>query len=370
MTYNWQQPDWPEFRYDLKAVEDALFAFAQKAGNIGGLIKGLPDKAQQEAIVDLMVSEAIKTSQIEGEDLLRSDVTSSIKNNLGLNPKHEKVGDKKAQGVGELMVEVRNTFAAPLTEAVLYNWHKMLMGAFTKRMTVGAWRDHAEPMQIISGAYGKQQVHFEAPPSSAVASEMKSFISWFNDTAPGGKNAIKYPPVRAAIAHIYFETIHPFEDGNGRIGRAISEKALSQGLGRPVVMSLSKAMEAKRKLYYKSLEAAQQSNEITDWIKYFINTTIEAQDDAENMIGFILFKARLFDRFGDKMNDRQTKAVTRMLESGPAGFEGGMRTQKYMKITGASKATTARDLQQLVEIGIFKQLGDGRSTHYEIKNDI
>jgi Fic family protein len=370
MKYNWQQPDWPHFHYDLKAVEDELFSFAQRAGHIGGLVKGLPDQARQEAIVDLMVAEAIKTSQIEGEDLLRADVMSSIRNNLGLNARPEKVNDKNAQGVGELMVGVRNTFAEPLTEAMLFKWHRMLLGAFSKRMVVGSWRDHAEKMQIVSGAYGKEEVHFEAPPSSVVPAEMKRFIQWFNDTAPGGKKAIKYPPVRAAIAHLYFESIHPFEDGNGRIGRALSEKALSQGLGRPVIMSLSKAIEAKKKLYYASLQAAHGSSEVTGWIRYFVHTVIGAQEDAERLIGFVLFKVRLYDRFSGQMNGRQTKAVNRMLESGPNGFDGGMRTQKYMKITGASKATTARDLQHLVDIGLLRQAGDGRSTHYLIREDI
>jgi Fic family protein len=369
MKYNWQKADWPHFRYDLGAVEDQLFSFTQKAGRISGLVSGLSDAAREEALLDLMVAEAIKTSQIEGENLQRADVMSSIRNNLGLNTKPESVGDKRAQGAGELIVEVSKTFAEPLTEKVLLRWHKVLLGSFAKRIAVGRWRDHAEPMQIVSGAYGKEDVHFEAPPSSAVAAEMEKFFQWFNDTAPGGKEAIKYPPVRAAIAHLYFESIHPFEDGNGRIGRAISEKALSQGLGYPAMISFSKAVEAKKKLYYDALGTAQRSNEITKWIDYFVRTVIESQEDAEQLIEFILFKARLYDRFGDKMNARQIKAVNRMLKSGPGGFDGGMRTQKYIKITGASKATTARDLQDLVDIGIFRQAGDGRSTHYLLRDD-
>lgn len=370
MKYNWQQSDWPNFQYDLKAVEDQLFAFAEKAGHLSGLVQGLPDKAQEEAILDLMVSEAIKTSEIEGENLLRSDVMSSIKNNLGLNPTPEKVSDKRALGIGELMVQVRETFSEPLSEAMLFSWHKMLMSAFRNHMRVGGWREHADPMQVVSGPYGKQKVHFEAPPSSKVSAEMSQFIKWFNDTAPNGKTPIKFPPVRSAIAHLYFESIHPFEDGNGRIGRAISEKALSQGLGRPVIMSLSKTIEADKKNYYSSLERSSKSNEITEWIAYFVQAVLDAQKDAEKTCAFILFKARIFDRFGNKMNERQIKAVKRMLDSGPSGFKGGMRTQKYMKITGTSKATTARDLQHLVEIGIFKQLGEGRSTHYEIVEDL
>lgn len=370
MTYNWQLPDWPEFQYDLTAIEEQLFLFAEKAGHISGLMQGLPNRTQEEAILDLMVFEAMKTSQIEGENLLRSDVMSSIRNNLGLNPTLEKVGDKKAQGVGQLMVEVRKNFAEPLSESVLFDWHKTLMGAFAKRIAVGQWRAHEDPMQIVSGPIGRETVHFEAPPSSLVKTEMDRFIAWFNATAPNGKTPIKSPAVRAAVAHIYFESIHPFEDGNGRIGRAISEKALSQGLGRPVIMSLSKAIEAKRRLYYAALGAAQTSSNITDWVKYFVTTAVEAQEDAERTIGFILFKTKLFDRFQGIMNERQTKAVNRMLESGPQGFEGGMRTQKYISITGASRATATRDLQQLVEMGVFEEVGEGRSTHYQIRTDV
>ncbi|NBX65526.1 MAG: Fic family protein [Proteobacteria bacterium] len=370
MTYNWQLPDWPKFQYDLKGIEDQLFIFAEKAGHISGLMQGLPNKTQEEAILDLMVFEAIKTSQIEGENLLRSDVMSSIRNNLGLNPTPEKVGDKKAQGVGQLMVEVRKNFAEPLSEAMLFNWHQILMGAFSKRIAVGQWRDHEDPMQIISGPIGREKVHFEAPPSASVKKEMDQFIAWFNATAPNGKTPIKSPVVRAAVAHIYFESIHPFEDGNGRIGRAISEKALSQGLGRPVIMSLSKAIEAKRRLYYDALGTAQTSNNVTDWIRYFVTTAVEAQEDAERTIGFILFKTKLFDRFRDQMNERQTKVVSRMLENGPSGFEGGMSARKYISITGASRATATRDLQQLVEMGVFEEIGEGRSTHYQIRADI
>ncbi len=369
MKYNWQLPDWPTFKYDLTAVEDLLFQFTEKLGHIGGLVRALPETAQEEAVLDMMVAEALKTSQIEGENLLRAEVMSSIRNNLGLNPTWEKVGDKKAQGIGELMADVRRNFAAPLSEEMLFSWHRMLMGSFARRMTVGAWRDHAEPMQIIFGLHGKEKIHFEAPPSSVVKMEMMRFIQWFNNTAPQGNMPIKSSVVRAAVAHLYFESIHPFEDGNGRIGRAISEKALSQGINRPVVMSLSKAIEAKRKNYYSALEAAQRTNEITTWIKYFVETALAAEDDAENVIGFILFKTRLFDRFRGQINDRQGKVINRMLESGIDGYEGGMRTQKYMKITGTSKATAARDLQHLVEIGIFVQHGEGRSTHYLLRQD-
>ncbi len=234
MKYNWQQADWPEFSYTTAGVEDALFAFTEETGRMSGMFEAMPEASQAEVILNMMVAEAIKTSEIEGEYLSRPDVVSSIRNKLGLNKKPDAVKDKNARGVGELMVAVRNTFAAPLTEKTLFKWHEMLLGA-NHRMIVGAWRKHAEPMQVISGSMGREKVHFEAPPSARVAVEMRKFIKWFNDTAPGGKKEIKMAPIRSAIAHLYYESIHPFEDGNGRIGRAIAEKALSQTLGLPGV---------------------------------------------------------------------------------------------------------------------------------------
>ncbi len=185
-------------------------------------------------------------------------------------------------------------------------------------------------------------------------------------TAPGGENEINKPAVRSAIAHLYFESIHPFEDGNGRIGRAISEKALSQGVRRPVLLSLSKAIEANKKKYYEALQIAQRSNEITDWICYFVNMTIDAQNKAENQIEFTLKKTKFFDYFESQLNERQLKVIRRMLEEGVKGFEGGMNTKKYISISHTSKATATRDLQDLVEKTIFIPSGGGRSTSYTI----
>jgi Fic family protein len=233
-----------------------------------------------------------------------------------------------------------------------------------KRINVGMWRSHEDPMQVISGSFGKEKVHFEAPPSSRISSEMNRFIRWFNDTAPGGINEIKKAPVRSAIAHLYFETIHPFEDGNGRIGRAIAEKALSQTLGRPVLLSLSRTIEADKKSYYNALERAQKSNEITLWINYFIHVILKSQEQAIRLVDFILKKSKFFDRFKQSLNERQIKVVRRMLDAGPDGFEGGINARKYMSITKASKATATRDLQNLSEMGVLVIEGGGRSTHY------
>ena len=361
MEYNWQQKDWPNFQYKTDTIEDLLFEFAKRTGRISGVLEGLSESEQAEAMINLMVSEAIKTSEIEGEYLSRKDVMSSIRRNLGLNPELPISKDKRVEGVTELMLAIRNQFIAPLSEKMLSNWHTMLMKG-SKGIQIGQWRSHEEPMQIVSGAIGREIVHFEAPPSNTVSSEMNKFIAWFNVS----QNSIKKPIIRSAIAHLYFESIHPFEDGNGRIGRAIAEKALSQSIGRPVLFSLSKSIEGNKNDYYEALKAAQRSNEITDWINYFVKTVLDAQIDAEQEIEFTLKKTKFFDQHKDELNDRQQKVVRRMLEEGHQGFEGGMNARKYVSIASTSKATATRDLQDLVQKGIFKPIGGGRSTRYDI----
>ncbi len=254
MSYNWQFRDWPHFIYELTpATEKKLFAFVERIGRVSGMLEGLSEATKMETVIEMMVSEAVKTSEIEGEYISRRDVKSSICNNLGLSTPKEQVNDKRAEGAATLMLLVRDHYSEPLSEKMLFKWHEALMIG-DRRIKKGAWRTHKEPMQVVSGPIGKQKVHFEAPPSDQVPKEMKAFIKWFNDTAPGGKNEIGKPSVRSALAHVYFESIHPFEDGNGRIGRAISEKALSQGVGRPILLSLSAAIEEKRNDYYDALK--------------------------------------------------------------------------------------------------------------------
>jgi Fic family protein len=364
MSYNWQQSDWPEFRYDLSGIEEALLTFAERTGRASGLLKGLTADAQLEATIEMMVVEAIKTSAIEGELLSRKDVMSSIRKNLGIET-GPPTGDKRAQGTGALMLAVRNSFTDPLSKETLFEWHRLIMTGH-RHVAAGQWRTHTEPMQVVSGAAGHERVHFEAPPSSRIPEEMARFIQWFNDTAPDGPKAIRKAAVRSALAHIYFESIHPFEDGNGRIGRALSEKVLSQGLGQPALLSLSRAIEAKRRDYYEALKEGQQSNDVTPWVTWFVNIALEAQVQAEEQIEFTLKKTRLFDRWKDQLNERQVQILHRMLEEGPDGFEGGMSAKKYMVITGASKATATRDLQDLADKGVFVPTGGGRSTHYKV----
>ena len=366
MAYNWQQKNWPNFVYSLNEIEEKLQVFLEKTGFISGILTALPADMQMDAVVEMMVAEAIKTSAIEGEFLNRGDVMSSIRNNLGLNVTLEPVVDKRAQGIGLLMIDVRQTYAQPLSAEKLFEWHTLLLGA-DKRVKVGAWRDHAEPMQVISGALGKQKIHFEAPPSAVVPQYMAEFTDWFNDTAPGGKRPIKAAPLRCAIAHLYFESIHPFEDGNGRIGRAIAEKALSQGMGRPALLSLSRTIEFNKSDYYHALENAQQASDITAWINYFIDVILAAQQDAEEQIKFVLKKTRFFDRYKATLTDRQLRVVKRMLEECPAGFEGGINARKYGSLTKISKATATRDLQDMLQKGVILPMAaGGRSTRYEL----
>ncbi|NNM58335.1 MAG: Fic family protein [Legionellales bacterium] len=366
-TYNWQKSDWPDFQYDLSTIHTTLISIAEKMGFIGGKLSYLTENLQTEAMINLIVEEAVKTSEIEGEYISRLDIRSSIKNKLGLNQPLVRVSDKRAQGAVELMLDARNTFAQPLTQAMLLDWHLMLLSwSSNSNLQVGCWRVGDEPMQIVSGHYGKWVVHYEAPPSDIVPNEMKKFTRWFNSTAPGKSRAIHFAPVRAAIAHLYFESIHPFEDGNGRIGRVIAEKALSQGVGYPVMLSLSQAIESDKKAYYKALNVASKSNEITDWIHYFANLVLRAQTEVEAQIDFILKKSHFFDTFERILNERQLKVVRRMMQEGASGFEGGMSAKKYMTITGTSKATATRDLQHLLTIQAFKQIGSGRSVRYEL----
>lgn len=368
MNYNWQQSDWGNFTFSLNEIEDLLYVFTEKAGQLKGLLRAMPEASKEDAIIEVLVSEAIKTSEIENEYLSRKDVTSSIRHNLGLYEPNEEVRDIRAKGVGKLMTEVRKTFDQPLTEGILKEWHSFL---FLKRtnIAVGEWRTHKEPMQVISGPIGKEIVHFEAPPSSEVPRNMKAFIKWFNDTAPNGENPIKHASVRSAIAHVYFESIHPFEDGNGRIGRAIADKALSQSSGYPLLLSLSATIESDKQGYYNALKAAQKQNEITSWLTFFLQVIIDSQINAENLINFILKKARFFDLYRGKLNERQLMTVNKMFKEGVKEFEGGMTAKKHMKINKTSKATATRDLQNLEEIGAFVVKGGGRSTSYELNLD-
>lgn len=366
MKYSWQLDNWPNFTYSIENSSKLLLEYGEKTGYLEGLLKGLGEDLRVETIIELFVQESLKTSEIEGEYLNREDVYSSIKKNLGLTPPKSKVSDKRAKGIAELILIIHKTYNKPLSIEALFHWHRILMQGNTK-IKIGQWRSHDEPMQVVSGRIGKEIVHYEAPPSKMVPNEVKKFISWFNTTAPGKKSAIENPVIRSAIAHIYFETIHPFEDGNGRIGRFISEKALSQGLGVPVIISLSNIIEQNQKEYYDALKKAQRTLDWSSWIKYFSKVVLDAQVDAGKQIEFTLKKARFFEEHSGKINKRQLKVINKMFDAGYKGFEGGINAKKYMSITRTSKATATRDLQNLFELGVLNRAGAGRSVHYHLQ---
>jgi len=364
VAYIWQRKQWPNFTWDNEAVERDAYAYAMEASSLAGEIKYLSEDKKTDTLIDLMVSEAVKTSQIEGENFDREDVRSSIRNQLGLTATPETVRDPRANGVAALMISVRDHFNEPLTEERLCEWQSQIIvkDYQNHKLDVGQWRTSIEPMQIISGAYGKEKVHYEAPPSGQVPSEMKRFIEWFN-----GSRDVK-GVLRAGIAHLYFECIHPFSDGNGRVGRAISEVALSQELGHPALLSLSTTIQSRRQDYYNALSKASVGTlDITEWLMWFTKLALDSQRQAKEQIRFVLLKARIWDTYASQLNERQAKVLNRMLREGPEGFEGGMSAQKYSKMTGCSKATATRDLTELLRIGTFRKLeGGGRSTRYDI----
>lgn len=369
MKYNWELPDWPIFSYNLDDIENSFLEFTQEFALVNGLLTATNQNVHDEILLQTTLIEALKTSEIENEYLSTQDVMSSIRNNLHLTNKQELVSDKKAVGIAKLMTDVRETYKDDLTKEKLWDWHSLL--AFKHpRMIVGNWREGDEPMQVISGTIGKEEIHFEAPPSSKVPMEMETFLTWFNDTAPNGKKEITNAVVRSAIAHLYFESIHPFEDGNGRIGRAIAQKALSQTLKRPIILSLSRVIEEDKKAYYGALQQGSKSNEITNWLLYFTRITLKAQKQVRELADFTIRKVKFFDKFKDQLNSRQEKALNKMFIAGKKGFEGGMTAKKYMSITGASKATATRDLQTLNELGVFPYIGESRNVSYQVMKNL
>ena len=264
-----------------------------------------------------------------------------------------------------MMVDLNRRFSEELTDQMLFDWHRMLVRGRRDLQDVGRYRSGKEPMQVVSGAIHKPQVHFEAPPSMTMRREMKDFIRWFNHSGPNGKTFLP-PLTRAGIAHLYFVSIHPFEDGNGRIARAISEKALAQGRAQPTLIALAATILAKRKAYYDVLEEANKSNEITRWLLWFAAAAIEAQRRSIARVEFVIDKTRLLDGARGRLNDRQQKALLRMLREGPACFEGGLSAGNYARITGASPATTTRDLADMVEKHLLVRVGERRYARYHV----
>ena len=362
--WNWQQEDWPDFRYDVSKLERFEADFLRRSGVFAGAVMHVGDKDKEQLTVELICDEALKTSEIEGEILDRESLQSSIRRNFGLTADNRKIPPAE-QGIARMMVDLYRHFDAPLTDDLLFRWHEMLMGGRRDMKDIGRYRRDESPMQVVSGSLHEPKVHFEAPPSRSLPKEMKRFIRWFQDTAPEGETPL---PIltRAGIAHLYFVCIHPFEDGNGRIGRAVAEKAVSQGLGQPTLIALSHTINSKRKAYYHQLECSNKRNDITEWLVYFAKTVLEAQEYAQRMLDFLIAKTRFFDRFRGQFNDRQEKVVARILSEGPGGFKGGLSAENYIRITGTSRATATRDLQDLMDRQALIRTGMLKSTRYYV----
>lgn len=362
MTWNWQQPDWPQFRYDRHRLEAWEARLLHESGVVFGAFRHLGGSEQAWLTVELISNEALQTSAIEGEYLDRDSLQSSIRRHFGLDAGSAR-SKPAEQGIADMLVDLYRSYREPLSDAVLFDWHARLMAGRHNLQDVGRYRGDPEPMQVVSGRLDAPTVHFEAPPAERVPQEMARFLAWFNNTAPAGPAPLPLL-ARAGMAHLYFVCIHPFEDGNGRIGRAIAEKALAQGLGQPTLTALAHTIERQRKAYYAALEAANRSNEITGWLAYFAETVLAAQGNTQRRIEWLIEKAKLFSRLAGRLNARQEKALQRLFQAGPEGFIGGLSAEKYINLTRASRATATRDLQDLVALGALTRIGERKHTRY------
>jgi Fic family protein len=365
MTWNWQSPEWPHFTWDGSRLAASEEQFLMGAGVVIGTLKHLGAAAIDQLQVEVMSSEAVTTSAIEGETLNRASVQSSILRQLGLGAADQRRVSAAERGISELMVDLCRSFGRPLSDEMLFSWHRMVTSGRRDIADIGKYRTSKEPMQIVSGPIGASTVHFEAPPSKKVPAEMKRFLAWFHRSAPEKKEPLA-AITRAGIAHVYFESIHPFEDGNGRIGRAIAEKAIAESFPQPVLVSLAATILAHQKDYYRALERASQTLDVTNWLAWFAQIALEAQQRSLAQVEFVIAKTKLLDRLRREINPRQEKALLRMFREGPEGFKGGLSAGNYSTITGATTATTTRDLADLTEKGALVRTGERRHARYAL----
>lgn len=312
--------------------------------------------------VDLLEDEGYKTSEIEGYSLDKELIRVSLRRCLGLKARYRKV-EPQEYGVAEMLVALMESFDRPLDDATLHLWHEMLMNG-RRDLAVGRYRDHPEPMQIVSGPEWQLQVHYEAPPSEQVPREMERFVQWFNETAPKGERPLP-ALTRAGLAHLYFVSIHPYEDGNGRIARALSQKAIYQNLGEPTYPVLSQVFQATRQDYYNRLEISQRRLSAGSWLEYFVDAAIQAQKNSLELAGFAFEKQRLGKNVREiGINERQSNALNWLLGCRLEIINKGITADDYMRLTDAPPATATRDLKDLVSKGALRSAGALKSTRY------
>lgn len=364
MRYIHEHSAWPRFQWHEAKLFTLLADVRHRQGRLLGKMEALGFRLRSEATLTTLTADVLKSSAIEGELLDAEQVRSSIARRLGLDEGGLVRSSRDVEGVVEMMLDATQKYTEPLTAERLFGWHASLFPTGRSGMqviTVGRWRtSQAGPMQVVSGAIGKERVHFEAPSADRLDQEMAGFLHWF------GNSSGMDPVLKAGIAHFWFVTIHPFEDGNGRIGRAIADVALAQADGTPErFYSMSTQIEAERKQYYDILEASQRGGmDITLWLEWFLECLRRAVDGAECNLASILRKARLWEQVNQKpVNERQRTVINRLLD----GFEGKLSSSKYSKLAKCSVDTALRDIKVLLDRGILVQEeGGGRSTSYRL----
>lgn len=367
----WQVPQWPHLKAQAPEVAAALLAARQSQGKLMGQCAAVGLNATAVTLHELWVQEALATSAIEGEQLNPDSVRSSVLRHLGMEVNSSVPVSRQVDGLIDVMEDATRNFAHALTKTRLFRWHAALFPTGTsgmQRIRVGAYRDHADPMQIVSGPLGREVVHYTAPPSAQVDAEMRTFLDWFARTRPDENTSSSLDGIaRAAIAHLWFESIHPFEDGNGRIGRAIIDLALAQDAAAPQrLVSLSHQLLAQRKGYYAALQQAQHGDtDVSAWVLWFVQQYQHACEHTGALIQTAAEKSRFWAQHATAgLNARQRKVVQRLLDAGDGGFLGGLNAEKYIKMTGASKATATRDMAQLVRDGLLFTRGQGKALRY------
>ena len=364
----WQRPDWPRFAVREAAIASLLKDARLAQGRLTGKAHALGLQAVGSAAGEIWAAEALATASIEGEKLDLDAVRSSVARRLGLPAPAKARHARGVEGLLDMMQDTVARHAEPLTKERLFAWHAALFPTGRSglvKIRIGGWRTGIKPMQIVSGPIGREKVHYEAPPARSVPRLMGEFLRWFADSAKDGTDALE----RAAIAHLWFETIHPFEDGNGRIGRAIVDLALAQGSGVSVPLyRMSSRLSANREEYYQELELAQRGTlEATRWAAWFIGEFRVGCRESEETIDRSLAKARFWARLARvSLSDRQRKVVNVLLDAGPGGFEGGLSAGKYQNLTSTSRQTASRDLADLVEKGVLRATGQLKSTRYHV----
>ena len=363
-TYIHNLADWPNFHWRHETLTTSLAAVRHRQGRLIGRMEALGFPLRGEAALQSLTEEILKSNEIEGEILNRAQVRSSIARHLGMDIGALIPVDRNVEGVVEMMLDATQNYAAPLTKVRLFDWHAALFPTGRAGMTkirVATWRDGSSgPMQVVSGPVGRERVHFEAPAAPRLDHEMRAFLAWFN--RPDSTD----PVLRAALAHLWFVTIPPFDDGNGRIARAIADMALARSEQSPRrFYSMSAQIRIERKAYYDTLEATQKGDlDITGWIAWFLGCLDRAFDGAETILASVLAKARFWERHAaTPLHERQRLMVNRLLD----GFDGKLTSSKYAKLTNCSQDTASRDIDGLIAHGILaKEPSGGRSTSYSL----